>query len=125
MNSPPLIVGGYIPKRPRETSRNISHPLQSGTRIKPVVQERSPTDTISTIPRLIATIARPIQPVAASPRLVAELRKRERSHHEKSTVPSADVQLRGCISGRRASGKDAKRCDSCFESWEILFSKRE
>jgi hypothetical protein len=61
MNSPSLIVGGaYIPWRPRETSRNISHQLQWGTRITPVVRARSQTDTISTIPRLIATIVRPV-----------------------------------------------------------------
>ena len=46
---------------------HFAKPLQTGTRIKLVVQAQSQPDNIASIPLLTATFVRPVHPVAVAP----------------------------------------------------------
>ena len=46
---------------------HFAKPLQTGTRIKLVIQAQSQPDNISTLPLLTATFVRPVCPVAVAP----------------------------------------------------------
>jgi hypothetical protein len=67
---------------------HFAKPLQTGTRIKLVVQAQSQPDNIASIPLLTATFVRPVRPVA-------------RGRHEKNF---------GAESLRTRSKRGAKRC---------------
>jgi hypothetical protein len=45
----------------------FAKPLQTGTRIKLVVQAQSQPDNIATLPLLTATLVQPVRPVAVAP----------------------------------------------------------